>query len=260
MTINPAQADIIFFDSSWTVFDNNEHQFDDNDFSGQVFPGHGGQHFDAEHLFYKIEGSILSIGLQSGFDLVDGHFAQGSRDYYSGDLALSFDGVLTDDGTNTAGEIAASYEYGIDFGLFTADYDDGSGDEEDPVDTGSGTGIDAAGVYGSGGDGAIHWNTDMVNSWDEESAPFALDGGTLLSGLTANVAGQVGNSYYRYVSFDLNNLGYGNDDIWLTVHWTMSCGNDNMNGTIHHSVPEPMTLSLLCLGLAGLGFMRRRKS
>ena len=42
---------------------------------GYVNPGYGGQAFDAEYLYYKFDrdSQILSIGVQTGFDLSDGH-------------------------------------------------------------------------------------------------------------------------------------------------------------------------------------------
>ena len=55
-----------------------------------VYPGWGGQSFDAEYIFYRLDGNTLSVGLQTGFDILDGHVNYSGRDYYAGDLALSF--------------------------------------------------------------------------------------------------------------------------------------------------------------------------
>lgn len=40
---------------------------------GQVGPGAGGQKFDAEGLYVKQSGNILSIGLQAGYNIVTGY-------------------------------------------------------------------------------------------------------------------------------------------------------------------------------------------
>ena len=222
--------------------DNGYTQFADDEgveANGFVDPGWGGQDFDAEYLYFKLEGTTLSIGLQTGFDIEDGHVSHGGRDYYAGDLALSFDGAV-DSGAGAG----TSYEFGIDFGLYTEGYTSGA------VDTGSGNGIDDAGLYSVNG-----WNNDV---YFHESDPYAIDEGTKISDLLTNSAAYNSDqdAYYRTVSFDISTLALGSDWV-LDAHWTMSCGNDAIDGHLS-SVPEPAGLSLLGLGL--LGLVRRRRN
>lgn len=205
--------------------------------NGFVNPGWGGQDFDAEYMFYKIEGTQLHIGLQTGFDVSTGHINYNGRDYYAGDIALSFDGDTS------------NYEYAIDFGLFTQGYTGG------PIDAGSGTGIDAAGLYS-----VSSWNNDI---YFDQSAPYAMDAGTLEASLLSNDTGLIGESYYQTASFDLTLLGL-TGDLELDSHWTMSCGNDYVNGHTDLTVPvsEPATLPLLAFGtlLMLMGQRRRLKA
>lgn len=52
----------------------------------------------------------------------------------------------------------------------------------------------------------------------------------------------------------------GTED-WIGVHWTSGCRNDAAEYSLRvsHDVPEPGTFALMGLGLAGLGFLRRRR-
>ena len=155
-----------------------------------------------------------------------------TKDYYAGDLALSFDGN------------SSTYEFGVDFGFFTKNYDNtpNSGGSYDPVivDMGTGTGIDNAGIYSG-----VTWDNGVYQG-HTASNPFALDTGTEITtaGFSqSSGSGSVGGetSYYQIVSFDLAALGLDlSNPLDMDTHWTMSCGNDAIDGSQQLvAVPEP---------------------
>lgn len=236
-----ASAGVLPVFNGWTQLAND----DTPNASYYVNPGYGGQNFDAEYLFYKQEGNSLSIALQTGFDIssLDGQLYSDGHRYFTGDLALSFDGNNS------------NYEYAVDFGNRSKGYFSGATISSQGINLDSG--VDTAGLYK-----VTSWNNDIYYT---QSAPYAMSGGSLL--LAANGgnfqegSGWVGGEYsfFNIFTFDLSNIANLGQDFALDVHWTMSCGNDALNGHVNLTqVPEPMPLLLFGLGLAGLLVSRRK--
>lgn len=190
---------------------------------GFVNPGWGGQQFDAEALYVYADSTNLYLALVTGFPNTGVDI--GSTHYSAGEIALDF-------GAN------GTWDYGVEIG-----------------------GHNPSGYGGYGGvPGHVYkgitWQPDT--SWGGVSSPLYM----LSAATDAGTAG-----------FAYNNTNYGNDH-WVvelsipktvfgsdwneygTVHWTQSCGNDNINVT---TVPEPMSMALLGAGLFGLLGARLRK-
>ena len=177
---------------------------------------------------------------------------------------MSFDGA-------TLGDVS-TYEYAIDFGNLTRDYNGKDlVDADAPADS---DGIDDPGLYR-----VTNWNNDIYfdgpggNSTGDgknSSSPFAMEEGSrvldqgngpnelkFLINDSDTINNQV--SYYRAYGFDISALAL-NDISQLDVHWTMSCGNDAVDGQVA-LVPEPSLPGLLLSGLLGLfGSLSLRRS
>ena len=240
----------------WTLLSNHD---------GVIGPGSGGQDFDAEYLFYKYDADLnnLSVGLQTGFDVVDGKVKYDGVNYFAGDLALSFDGDVDLGDSSTRSN---TYEYAVDFGLKTKNI---SGKNVDSWISGGRKGIDPEGLYQ-----VEKWDNDILNS---TSSPFAMTRGALETNLSMNDFGSglvdrldgsssQNTSFYRKVTFNLDNIVSVGDLFTVDAHWTMSCGNDFINGNVdlarNSAVPEPSIIALFSVGALSLGMigrLRRRR-
>lgn len=80
------------------------------------------------------------------------------------------------------------------------------------------------------------------------------------SGLDSVGQGSAGDfgDYYA-LSFDISNMHWNIGDT-LGFHWTMSCANDVIEGSVTAGVPEPSTLLLLGSGMLGVVALQRKRS
>jgi len=85
-------------------------------------------------------------------------------------------------------------------------------------------------------------------------------GFTYYTGLNDSEVGGLQGGTHNAVVIDLYDivaLGANLDN--FTAHFTMGCGNDNLmgNGSVPAPVPEPATLLLTGIGLAGIGVSKK---
>ena len=225
---------------------------DIDDFAGHstyIGPNYGGQDYNAELLAVAMNGSTVTLLLITG-QRPD----NGERNYSPGDIRLETSagrfGIEVGGGLYGVGDTGGAITEGAPgttYVLSSSGYTNSHVNHLAPL---------AGSIWQGGG-----WILDPINP----KGPTQLDPGAL--GL------QVGLSDYIYtrnaltgtqnthaiieLSFDVAALG-GAD--LQSVHWRPSCGNDEVNLAVSLTpVPEPSSLALAALGVAGLVLLRRRK-
>jgi len=251
-SINAANADTITVDgdlsdwgispgsgnSVWTPNAGTNYIVEDQH-ANYLSPGYGGQAYDAEALYSRIENGTLYIGMATGHN-------PENTSYGAGDFAIDFG----QDG---------SYELGINV--------------KPSWDT---FGV-AGGVYNNVTWGEGLWNDNSSTGYVKSEHPTSILSGDSLG--TANLAisssavtgygdWQNDEHYFYEVGVALNLLtAAGWNGSAFNIHWTMNCANDSILlatvSTLPDSgsanVPEPSTILLILLALIStLSFSKRK--
>ena len=206
-------------------------------------PGSGGQDYDIEAvmLFFDDNTGRLHFGMVTGFNPA-GSFGAGGP-HYAGDVFFGLGGAPASDLAVSVGtEATAANDFGARFGQ----------------------------LFGNGG-----WSTESVNvpahvaAADpyrvDEDAAGAIDltvARALQVSWGTNVNGSTEHNFLE-ISFLLDALeieAVTGDNGGISLHWTMLCGNDVVDFVREEPLaplPEPATVALFGMGLAGVALRKR---
>lgn len=217
-----------------------EDQSDTAGDGGYVGPNYGGQNYDVEFLGLAAQGSRLYLALVSGLRPDNGFSRFGP-----GDIRMVINGIVygIEVGGGAGGGPGAAITEGADGSTYTLD------------SHGVTVAYNVAAPAQTAG--SIWRNPAWILDPIAPQTPTQFQGGTY-----------VGSADYVYtrndvtaqhsiieLSFDTSLFGAINS---LEIEWGPSCGNDVLEA--YGQAPEPASLSLLALGLAGIGFRRRRSA
>ncbi len=192
--------------------------------------GEGGEHFDLEGLNVAVTDDMVYVALANSFGY-EAYSSSWNQTYNLGDLFIQTD----------AGD------------KFAIDLFDGGSNGLYSVESATGL-LDVDGsYYGT-------WVADAVGDFQMTSGQHLGSVNTMLTFWedyeTDHLQPGNGDTWVWEFAFDRSLLGSFNT---LDFHVTLGCGNDLAETSVS-AVPEPASLLLFGLGLAGAGLMRKRRS
>ncbi len=228
-----------------------EDQDDNAGLGGYLGPRHGGQKYDAEFMGVAVQGGKLFIGISTGVRPDNAN--SDSRLYSPGDIKLVADtgevwGIEV--GGGAPGNTGAAIDNTADGSTYTVN---GSGYTVGYASLGD----QKAGSLWKGSD--IDWianpSTTSYPSIQFEKKAGASQLGTVDYYYSRNAFTE----QHAFIEVGID-LAYLSGASILDIYWAPGCWNDFMHVTDDiPKIPEPTTLALFGLGLAGLGFAHRRR-